>query len=145
MSWEHLFDTIEEKETNQLGPIPMGEYRGLIYEAKIIETKTPAYVSIQWRIVDEHSQYKNRTIFSNYQLTERGIPFLKQDLKVLDLPISSGKNLASDIQMLTGREAKIFIKPREYNGKTYYNCYIREHLTATHDNKTFDSQEEIPF
>lgn len=145
--WGDIFDNAEAKEAKEFGPIPAGEYTGFILGAKINETKSPR-VEIEWRIVDEGSAYANRHVFSSYNLNETGIPYLKMDLRTMGFEEITKKNLTEALEGLTGREAKIFVKPREYNGKTYYNVYINENLTNQKLNGSapkVNEHEEIPF
>lgn len=145
MSWENLFDETDAqvKETKEYGVIKEGKYTGFFYEAKLNETKTPAQVSIKWRIVDADSEFKNRHVFANYTMNEKGIPFLKSDLYTLGVEQVTSKNLIKSLASLTGKEAEIYIKPKPVGDKVFYSVFVNELLTK--NAPAFNMDEEIPF
>ncbi len=160
MSWEKLFDTLaaREKQEQDFAEITEGKYNAFVYEVKFNETKTPPQIGVQWRIVTE-GPFQNRHVFSNYSLSEKGIPFLKADLSMMDVDVAA-KTLGTDIQGLVGREAKVYIKPRQVDDKTFYSVFINEHVTKDAAQKVkaqarpatkattkpkFDADEEINF
>lgn len=140
MNWETMFDNTTARESEDFGPIAQGEYRGFFYMGKLDESKDVPRVSIQWRIVTK-GEFQNRHVFSNYQLNEQGIPFLKEDLKTLGIPNVTAKTLTTSLESLNGTEATIFIKPKKVGDKLFYGVYVREKLGKSE----FDMNEEIPF
>jgi len=143
--WEKLFDTVKEAETKQstFAPIDEGTYTGFIDGAKIIETRTPPQVTITWKLVSEGpSKFANRLVFANYTLNEKGIPFLKADLRKLGR-LTSLATLRSDLSGLIGVEAEIYVKPKVVGEKTFYSVYVNDLIAKTEDG--FNPNEEIPF
>lgn len=142
-NWQELFDDMKEEKEAKYAPIEKGNYTAFVYEAKLVETKEPPSVSIQWRIVDE-GKFKNRTIFTNYSMNEKGIPALKETLRKLDAETSSAK-LAETLGILTGREAMVSVTPQPKGDKTYYSVYVREHLTKDKVKEVYGENSDMRF
>lgn len=143
--WEKIFDTVAAAETKQstYATITEGTYTGFIDGAKIIETRTPPQATITWKIVSEGpSEFANRLVFANYSLNEKGIPFLKSDLRKLGKEVTLA-TLRSTLQSLIGLEAEIYVKPKVVGEKTFYSVYVNDLLTK--DTSGFDHTEHIPF
>lgn len=143
--WEKIFDTVAEAEKKEATyeTITEGVYMGFIDGAKIIETRTPAQVTITWKIVSEGpSKFANRLVFANYSLNEKGIPFLKADLRKLGR-LTRLATLRSDLEGLIGIEANIYVKPKVVGEKTFYSVYVNDLITKKEDG--FNPHEEIPF
>lgn len=142
---EKLFDTVAAAETKQATyeTITEGKYLGFCDGAKINEARDPAQVSLTWKIVSEGpSKFANRLVFANYQLNEKGIPFLKSDLRKLGKTTTLA-TLRSDLESLIGVEAEIYVKPKVVGDKTYYSVYVND--IATKDYSGFNHTESIPF
>lgn len=138
-NWESIFDTVEarEKEEAKFEPIEEGTYAGFIDGAKLNETREPAQVSITWKLVgDKPHKFANRKVFANYTLNDKGIPFLKQDLKLLGKTATIA-TLRDDLESLTGTEAEIFVKPKFVGDKVYYSVYINKVTASTSDRIPF--------
>lgn len=105
--------------------IPNGEYEAIIDNTSLDISKTPARLSLTYKIVT--GEFKNRKVWSNYTMQGRGLGFLKKDMKTLGLDYS-GVSKEEDVAKLmfsqVGRGVEIFIKQSEYNGKTYNNAYL---------------------
>lgn len=144
--WEKLFDTVKEAETKQATyePIDEGTYIGFIDGAKVIETRTPPQVTITWKLVSEGaSKFANRLVFGNYSLNEKGIPFLKADLRKLGKQ-STLSTLRTDLSELVGLEAEIYVKPKVVGDKTFYSVFINDLISPVKKN-SFNSADTIPF
>lgn len=152
MSWERMFDDTEaaEKKEQEFKPIDKGTYRAIIDNAKLDETKTPARLSINWKLISQ-GPFANRHVFSNYTMNEKGIPFLKSDLRTLGFPEVTSKSLSKILADLERVEAMIFVKPNPKDDKMFYNVYINEVLDSDQikkldNDEVFDPDaEEIPF
>lgn len=150
MSWENLFDETDAhvKEAKEFGVIAEGEYTGFVLGAKLDETRMPPQVSIQWRLVDDGA-FKNRHVFANYTMNDKGIPFLKSDMLLMDIPNVTAKTLVNDLSKLIGRSAKVYVKPKPKGDKIFYSVFINEHLTKDAAAKaypqTVDTIESLPF
>ena len=75
-------------------------------------------------------------MFANYTLNDKGIPFLKQDLKLLGKTATIA-TLRDDLESLTGTEAEIFVKPKFVGDKVYYSVYINKVTASTSDRIPF--------
>jgi len=134
-----LWDTAstDEKKTDT---IPEGEYATYVKTARIDESKEIPKVVIAFQITDEGPQ-KNRILFANYTFSEKGIPFLKSDIRKMGLEVGEPKDLQTEIEYLVGKKVKVATKHREYNGKVYNSVFVRSLI----DSAEFDKDEEIPF
>lgn len=145
--WEKLFDTVAEAESKQstFETITEGTYIGFIDGAKVIETRDPAQVTITWKLVSEGpSKFANRLVFANYSLNEKGVPYLKADLRKLLGKPSTLATLRTDLTSLIGTEAEIYVKPKVVGEKTFYSVYLNDLISPIKKNK-IETTDSIPF
>lgn len=138
MNWADTFDKTEAKKDEEYAAIAEGTYTAYVDQFKIDETKTPARLSITWKITDDLA--KNRNVFANYNLNEVGIPFLKKDLNTLGVADVTARTLTQKLDALIGTKAEVYVKPKAKDGKTYYSVYVNEKIDSS-----FNADEEIPF
>lgn len=139
------FDSIESADDVEFNEIPTGDYLIKLEESSIDETRNPPRISMQFEIVN--SDFKGRKVWTNYNLNEKGAPFLKRDLHYLGSTENITKdNLLAEITKPVGKEIEASISPRVYNGKTYYNVYLKNPNNKKEENVAgFDSADGIPF
>lgn len=147
MSWGELFDRTEaaEKKDVQYANIPNGEYSAVLDTYKIDESKEPARLSLTWKLATD-DDFDGRYVFSTYQLNEKGIPFLKKDLRTLGVDEPKANTLTKTLTNLCGVEALVGVKQRPHEGKMYYNVFVNDLAErAATKSTSFDKDEEIPF
>ncbi len=159
--WTDAWGNTGTPDKKEYDDIPKGKYSATLTGAKLNETNTDKEgvekprVEFEWTI--RHAKFNGRKVWSNYNLYANkdgefnGIEFLKQDLQNMGLTISDLKpeQLADALGSVLHTRAIIYIKPREFQGKTYYNAYVNE--VEESDNvddgiaPTADTSEQLPF
>lgn len=138
------------------GPIPEGVYIARLNEAKCDMSGDVTKYSITWDLEqsedDPEFNCKGRKVWSNYQMKDPSILYFMKDLEKMNMNLDSFQSeteLAEALHSNAGTLAKIYIKQREYNGKTYHNAYLNEFGTVMESDigtpPSIDSEEEIPF
>lgn len=151
--FDQFKDSFEEFKKNApaTGPVPEGNYVLKLDEVKCDMSSQPTRFSFIWVILrgidDEESGFAGRKIYAGYQLKEPSVAFFMQDLEKMGVNFdkyADAASLAGDLQDLAGTTAECYVKPREYNGKTYYNVYLNEWNTGDVLAGVND-KDEIPF
>lgn len=134
----------EQKKNDDFAVIPKGRYEAAVTNASLKEEGEKITVMIEYTILK--GEYEKRKVFNFYNLTgarpDIAIASLKQDLFVCDLRIENIETLPSVIEDMIGLEVEIYVKPREFNGKTYYNATINKKLSS--DDLGINANEELP-
>jgi len=151
MSFLDEFDNAESAENKEFSEIDNGEYVAVISNTSLDKTKDPWRVSFEYTI--KGGDFDSRKVFANYQVNEKGGPFLKKDLKTLGQDDITSNTLLAAITRVCDKdqELDVYVKQRIYNDKTYYNIYLNGLHTKSAqtelmgDEPTFDNNDEIPF
>lgn len=140
-----------KKNAPSTGPISEGKYSMALDEVKCDMSGDVTRFSFIWKILrgldSTDTGFEGRKVFIGYQLKEPSVNFFMQDLETMGVNFESytdAAELAGALQELCGTTADCYVKPREYNGKTYYNCYLNEWNTAD-VLAGVDENEEISF
>lgn len=123
---DKMFSDAEEPEKKEFEPLPEGVYHAEIKEAVFEQTSNPPQV--KWTFVITDDDYKNRRVWLNHRLNEKGMPFFKADISKLHMELKSFKDLPEALEYMIGLRVEIYCKNSEYNGKIYTNAYINELL-----------------
>jgi len=141
------FNTAQPATDVEFQPIPGGDYCLRVSNYKLDQTGDPWRATFELSIVK--GAYEGRKVFANYQVNEKGGPFLKKDMRLMGITEDiNTENLLAQMT-LAAQKSNLYqghIKPREYNGKTYYNVYLNELWTDTQpEPKGIDTNDEIDF
>lgn len=119
MGWQDLV-----KEDKQFDEIPKGKYLAILDEVGTFETKEPKSIMLKYKIVD--GDFKNRVLSHFHRWTDQSHEFIAKDLMKLEADDCEleFEAVANAFTGVIGKPAEIYVKPREYNGKTYYNVYV---------------------
>ncbi len=110
--------------------IDEGTYEAEIVDCKLDLTKEPNHLTVVYQITNDE-RYQNNKIFGNYHLEGRGIGFLKKDMATLGFDyenVGSPEDLADLFWNNMPIPVVIYMKHKEYNGKTYANVYLNDRL-----------------
>ena len=143
--------TVEQK--NEFVQIPTGVYQCVLDKATVSKSAENTLVSLWFKIVSSDI-YNQRLLFSNYTLTEKGIPFLKQALVKLGVGQNEVEALSSidDLQMLLnkvqGHMCEVTAKLKHYVKKdgtqaTTHTVFINSELSNFSSNVTMDQPPSI--
>lgn len=138
--WEQLFNNIKPSESTvaAFDKIPEGKYNAVIEKALINSANQYGpRVEFQFRISE--GEFSKRKVWSNYNLTEQGIPYLKKDLLSLGHTVNQAEDLESALTAILESEVEVFIKYKDVKNKTtgqnkeYMQVYIN------------GAREQLPF
>lgn len=138
--------------------ITTGDYNATITDYSVDVTKDPGRVQFTFEVTgsddeDLDAEFSGRKAWGNYQLNEKGIPFLKQDMFTLGLPVDdvhSLDELANVLGNSINKHVKVHIKsaPGKTGSKIFTNVYINGLDTDDAEEESgpgFDKNEDIPF
>jgi hypothetical protein len=153
------FDDAKPADDIAFQPIANGNYIVKCCDYKLDQTVTPWRASFGFEITE--GDFKGRKVFSNYQVNEKGGPFLKKDMALMGQDEVTSSDLLAKMCLAAQSDNKYeaHIKQREYNGKTYYNIYLNSLANDTdtaldaddsldsllNEPEGIDSSEEIAF
>ena len=120
MSWNELWSGGEAA----VAEIPTGVYTAILDDAGALETKEPASIMLKYKIVD--GEFANRTLTHFHRWTDQSKEFIVKDLMRAQAKQCEDKldAVVESFQGVIGKPLAVYVKPREYNGKTYYNVYV---------------------
>jgi Protein of unknown function (DUF669) len=134
MSFLEEFKKIEAESSGGFELIPEGTYSAVIDNSTVDLTKSPARLSVKYKIVD--GEFKNRVLFSNYNMEGKGLGFLKKDMKTLGIDYSnvqSEQDVAKLMFGMVGAGVEVYVNQREWNGKKYNGTYLNNLSDGTAD------------
>lgn len=131
MAFQDDFNSAQEPEQKGFDLIPEGEYEAIIDDSSLDLTKTPARLSLTYKLIG--TEHKNRKLWSNYNMAGQGLGFLKKDLKTLGLDYSNVKSEQDIAKLVFGRIGQgvtIYVAQKEWKGKMYNNAYLNKAESA---------------
>jgi hypothetical protein len=84
-------------------PIPTGDYKVALHFTQVDLTGPVPKAKLRYKILE--GDFSGRMLFSDYQLSDKGIPFLKKDLKTMGYT-DNPKNLDELSKVLNGMVSK---------------------------------------
>ena len=138
--WREQFNQIEAAETveKSFEKIPEGTYLAMVTGAMINESKIDSpRVELEFSICE--GDFAKRKVWKNYNLNEKGIPFLKADLAKMGQNPSTPEALEQSLGDINGAILDVFIKYKTVKNaltgqdKEYSQVYIN------------GMQESLPF
>lgn len=127
-----------------------GKYIAKLEEVKCDLTGELAKYTCVYKVLKSESgdkEFAGENLFKNYAMSEKGTVWFMKDLEQMGIEledIKSEEHLAEKMNKLQGKDALLYIKPREYNGKTYNNIYLNEFDYINEAPQT-DQDEDILF
>lgn len=131
MSFADEFNNTPEAESKGFSLLPEGNYQGQIDNCTLDMTKAIPKITIVYKLLGE---YAGRKLFGNYNLQGQGLGILKKDLKQLGLDYSAVTKPEDLVQLVwsaVNTKVDLYIKHREYSGKTYESVYLNGKSGAT--------------
>lgn len=131
MDFLNEFKNTPEAESKGFSLLPEGDYQGQIDNCTLDMTKATPKITIVYKVLGEHA---GRKLFGNYNLQGQGLGILKKDLKQLDLDysnVSKPEDLVELIWTAVNTIVDLYVKHREYNGKTYESVYLNGKSNGT--------------
>lgn len=134
-----------------------GKYFARLDEVKCDLTGALAKFTCVYKVIqseDGDFEFKGEMLFKNYSMSEKGAVWFMKDLEIMGVSIEGidgPEKCHAEMNELAGKTAVLYCKPKEYNGKTYNNCYLNEFdVQAPIPNHApkpvdFDPNEEVPF
>lgn len=118
------FDSAQPATDIEFQPIANGNYIVKCCDYKLDQTQNPWRASFGWEITE--GDFVGRKVYSNYQVNEKGGPFLKKDMSLMGQNEVTSQDLLAKMCLAAQASNKYEagIKQRDYNGKTYYNIYL---------------------
>lgn len=124
--------------------IPEGKYEAYVDRVKYDETKTPAVVTLTWKITGP--THAKRLLFANYRMEEIGMGRLKGDILSLGLIVVDFNKLADELPYLVGKTGTLTVKHKaDKNGKVWENTYLDRKVSGTKGTTNTSNSDEIPF
>ena len=123
--------------------LEQGEYEAELSDVKLDLTKEPHRLTAVYVVTDE--RYPGRKLFGNYQLSGRGLGFLKKDLVTLGLDFSkvgSAEDVAALFWDILPAQVIVFVNQKEWQGKTYNNVYLNSLMQAPAHKPTARPQQK---
>lgn len=137
MKFKQDYDTPETTYKD----LPAGKYATTISGAEFKTDGTVPRVNIEFTIVV--GDFANRKVWYNQKWDEDSEPYIYQNLKAMGHTDLAKKEIEDILKDSIGRDCLIYIKPREYNNKTYYNVYVNDPLdSAQLDDMQRDYEKE---
>lgn len=127
MSFQDEFNNASAGDNKTYELMPEGEYQAIIDDSQLDLTKSPARLSLTYKIVE--GPHKNRKLWANYNMGGQGLGFLKKDMKTLGLDyagVTSESDVAKLVFQAVGQGVTIFVNQKEWKGKTYNNAYLNK-------------------
>jgi hypothetical protein len=115
------FDAEWIKTRGPADDIPDGVYDAVIEAVRLSETRSTGRPVVIWTIRIEGPRAVNRVVRKNKVISERTLPFLKDDLEKCGLRISRLSELGGRLDEMTGRPVQI--ERRTKGGRV--NFYFR--------------------
>lgn len=118
------FKSTPEAESKGFSVLPEGDYQGQIDNCTLDLTKATPKITIVYKVLGE---YAGRKLFANYNLQGQGLGILKKDLKQLGLDYSAvtkPEDLVELVWTAVNTKVELYVKWREFNGKTYESVYL---------------------
>ena len=113
-----------------------GEYPVVVEQVELTRTRTSGNSMLVWKLRVREGAYSGRLIFKNRVITERTIPWLKEELVKCGLKLERLSELPQRIPDLPGKELRILKKTRDGNS----NVYIQWSAP-----RAVDSDSDLPF
>ena len=104
--------------------LPDGKYQVKIDKAVLTQTRSSGEPMIRWELVVISGEQEGRRIFKNAVFTQTALPFIKADLKRLEIEVASLKELPARLPDVLDKTLEVTIKT---NGD-HHNCYFNKVL-----------------
>lgn len=148
-----FFPDAEEYE-----PFNEGNYNAVVEEATVNldkddNGKDRSRINFQFRVLEGH--FENRKLWSNFDVTDpigKGRTYCADGLRKLDINLDAMEkveDVADTLAGLVGKKVEVYVKPSQYNGKTYNNTYFNGWVKDAGDQGEevggFEPDSKIPF
>jgi len=118
--FDRLFEAAETRGGDSLdSSVPDGEYSVLIEQADLTRSQTSGSNMLVWRMRIQAGEFSGRTIRKHRVITERTIPWLKEELVKCGLKLDRLSDLPKHINELPGRELNVLKRTRDGNSNVY--------------------------
>jgi Protein of unknown function (DUF669) len=135
--FDHLYEAAEGGANDSFdGGVPDGEYPVVVEQVELTRTRTSGNSMLVWKFRIREGAYSGRVVLKNRVITERTIPWLKEELVKCGLKLERLSELPARIPDLPGKELRILKRTRDGNS----NVYIQWSAP-----RAVDSDDDLPF
>ena len=117
--------------------IPDGIYDAVIEEARLTETASSGRPIVIWTLRIQGPQAINRVLQKNRVITEKTIPWLKEDFEKCGLALSRLSDLANRIEEVNGKSLPIEKRTKDGRANIYFRWTQRKQTEITDDDVPF--------
>ena len=142
-------DTPSQLRTSVKDLLPKGKYVGVILEAVHGYTKTTQNDCIKYTFKIKGGDHNGRNVFETKVITEKTIPWVKSELKNLNIEINRLDDLAIALEGLLGKEVDLYVTVSPARGD--FSESNRVNINGFHVEHTPDmfsggeSEDDLPF
>ena len=118
--FDHMYESAETRsnESPDAG-VPDGEYPVVVEQVDLTRSQTSGSSMMVWRFRILDGAYTGRVVRKNRVITERTIPWVKEELTKSGLKLERLSELPQRIPDLAGRELRILKRTRDGNSNVY--------------------------
>lgn len=138
--FNHIYQ--EVKTSSMLAEIPDGKYTATIDTVSLTRANTGNAV-IVWKLRVTGPQYAGRMLWKRRVITEKTIPYIKEELEICGLTLSQFSDLPREMGSMSGKE--VDVNKRSKDGR-YDVYFVRQKANAaTAGGGEVPMDDEIPF
>lgn len=135
--FDHLYEAAETGANDVVQEeVPDGEYPVTVEQVDFTQTRTSGNDMLVWKFRIREGAYSGRVVRKNRVITERTIPWLKEELVKCGLKLDRLSDLPSRIHDLPGKQMRVLKKTRDGN----VNVYIQ-----WSGPRPVESDDDLPF
>lgn len=119
--FDRLFESAETAARPSFeDSVPDGEYRVAVEQAELTVARSSGNPMLAWRLRILDGAQAGRLVFKNRAITERTIPWVKEELVKCGLKLERLSELSGHIHTLPGKELRIAKRSRDGNTNVYF-------------------------
>lgn len=134
--FDRIYEAVDTGRPSFEDTIPDGEYRVVVEQADLTRTRTSGSSMLVWKFRILDGAQCGRMLFKNRVITERTIPWLKEELIKCGLKLERLSELPQRITDLPGKELRILKRTRDGNTNVYIQWA---------GPRAVESDEDLPF
>ncbi len=120
-----------------LADVPDGEYQTVVEDVRLTESMTSGNPMIVWILRIADPRFGDRTLRKNRAITDRTIPWVKEDLVRCGVELKRLSELPSHLDKMLGREVTVLKRTKDGRSSIYFLRVARPVQVA--------DEEDVPF
>jgi Protein of unknown function (DUF669) len=134
--FDGLYESAEISPDKGPSLVPDGEYTVVVDLVELTRARTSGNKMMVWKFRVSDGDHSGRVIWKRQAITERTIPFIKEDLTKSGLKLERLSELPKHLDELPGRYMRVAKRTQNDN----VNVYIR-----WNGPRTVESDDDLPF